>query len=62
MSAAPYRADHVVHDQNVHAFRCNHCGTTEPDRLPMGLTLWLALSKAFLKQHCGCRKPRRGDR
>ena len=55
--AAPRRAstDHVVHGNDK--FVCLHCGRRQPIAFPIEISVFVAMSKAFVASHRRCRKP-----
>ena len=41
----------------AYAFECQRCGTIQKVETPIDVTLYVALSKAFIRQHRGCQPP-----
>jgi hypothetical protein len=49
------KSDHIVmHDKGA---KCLHCGRYLEIPLPIEISVFVAMSKAFVKSHKNCKKP-----
>lgn len=44
---------HVVCTES--GFKCVHCGQASSVRFPISVSDWIALSRAFVKEHIDCK-------
>ncbi len=50
-------ADHVVVNTTTNAFECRRCGASYTPALPCSLTMYLGMSRTFLREHRRCIAP-----
>lgn len=50
-------ADHVVVNTATNAFECRHCGAHYTPALPCPIPLFVAMSRAFIREHRRCLAP-----
>lgn len=46
--------DHVVFDGETRLLQCTRCGETYPVAMPVRIPVFVAVSKAFLREHRDC--------
>jgi hypothetical protein len=47
---------HVTIDGSKKSFTCLNCGASYKPKLPVLVSVFVAMGKAFVKEHKGCRK------
>lgn len=54
IDGAAVTGDHVVFDGETRLLQCTWCGETYPVALPVRIPVFVAVSKAFLREHRDC--------
>lgn len=55
------KSDHLIWNLETGKLECRNCGTTQGVSYPIGLTIFIAMMKAFEKAHKHCQKPTNED-
>jgi hypothetical protein len=48
------KTDHIIGMTGTKKMLCSHCGTTLDIPLPIEISVFIAMSKAFVKSHKDC--------
>jgi hypothetical protein len=50
-------SDHIIVNSDTGCFECHHCGASYKPALPCSITMYLGMSRTFIREHRICLPP-----